>query len=143
LCGKRGEVTVSDDAILLVGSSLLSGLIGVAVSAFFFARLERRKLKIDTARRLLGSRFSIEGVEFQQAMNEVMVVFSDERTVTEAMNEFWTLVENEHGPDRGEKTNAGLLKVLKAVCRSVGLHPKNLSDAHYLRFFSVARSTPR
>jgi len=75
-------------------------------------------------------------------MNEVMVVFSDEKRVTEAMNQFWTLVQNEHGPDRGEKTNAGLLKVLKAVCSSVGLHPKNLSDAHYMRFFSVPRSQP-
>lgn len=122
---------MTEEVVLLLGSSLLSGLIGVVVSACFFARLERRKLKVDTARRLLGSRFNIEGTEFQQAMNEVLVVFSDEKRVTKAMDEFWNAVEKERGPDRGEKTNAGLLKVLKAVCSSVGLHPKNLSDAEY------------
>lgn len=71
--------------ILTLAASLLSGLVGIAVSACFFARLERRKLKVDTARRLLGSRFNIEGPEFQQAMNEVTVVFADERKVTEAI----------------------------------------------------------
>ncbi len=75
--------------VLTVGSSLLSGLIAVGVSACFFARMERRKLKVDTARRLLGSRFNIEELEFQQAMNEVTVVFADEKKVTEAMDEFW------------------------------------------------------
>lgn len=126
--------------MLTIGASLLSGLIGVGVSACFFARLERRKLKVDTARRLLGSRFNIEGAEFQQAMNEVTVVFSDEKAVTQAMDAFWNVIEKEHGPDRGEKTNAGLLSVLKTVCSSIGLHPKNLSDAHYLRFFSVPKA---
>lgn len=126
--------------ILTLGASLLSGLIGVVVSACFFVRLERRKLKVDTARRLLGSRFNIEGTEFQQAMNEVMVVFADEKRVTEAMDAFWNVIEKEHGPERTQKANAGLLAVLKAVCRGIGLHPKNLSDAHYLRFFSVPNS---
>jgi hypothetical protein len=144
LCGKTmGEEEMTLDIIMLtIGASLLSGLVGVGISACFFARLERRKLKVDTARRLLGSRFNIEGVEFQQAMNEVTVVFADDKRITEVMDAFWNVIEKEHGPERAQKANAGLLAVLKAVCVSIGLHPKSLGDTHYLRFFSVPKSGP-
>lgn len=126
--------------IFTVVTSLLSGLIGVVISACFFSRLERRKLKIDTARRLLGSRFNIEGIEFQQAMNEVTVVFADEGKVIQAMDAFWMIIEKEYGPDRAAKANAGLIFLMKTVCGSIGLHPKNLGDDHYLKFFSVPKT---
>lgn len=58
-------------------SSLLSGIVGVGVSFWFFFRLERHKLKLDLARRLLGHRYSISGDDFSCAMNEVIAVFSD------------------------------------------------------------------
>jgi hypothetical protein len=45
--------------VVAVVSSLISGLLGVAVSAWFFYKLERHKLKLDLARRLLGHHFNI------------------------------------------------------------------------------------
>lgn len=57
-------------------SSLLSGLIGVGVSILVFYKLERHKLKLDLARRLLGYRFDIKGDDFSCAMNEVIAVFA-------------------------------------------------------------------
>lgn len=120
-------------------ASLLSGLIGVAISAYFFGSLERKKLKIDTARRLIGNRHNIEGEEFQQAMNEVMIVFSDTPSVIRAMDEFWRIIATVHGPGRAEAANSSLISLLKAVCASIGLHPKELNDSQYLRFFMVPK----
>ena len=58
-------------------ASLLSGLIGVLVSFYFFQRLERRKMKMETARKLFGGKHNTSGDQFQEALNEVMLVFSD------------------------------------------------------------------
>ena len=122
-------------------ASLLSGLIGVAVSAYFFTRLERRKLKVDTARRLIGNRHNIEGHDFQQAMNEVMIVFSDSKSVIKAMEDLWHVIATVHGQGREEASKNSLINLLKAVCKDIGLHPKLLNDSQYLRFFSVPSGT--
>ena len=74
-------------------SSLLSGLIGVILSLWYYRRYENRKQKLDTFRRLLGNRFAIaitEGQEsnsehsrevFFAALNEIVVVFHDSAAV--------------------------------------------------------------
>ena len=71
--------------LVTIVASLLSGLLGVFASAWFFARFEKRKLKMDTARRLLGHRFDITGEQFSAAMNEVFIVFADSPKVINAM----------------------------------------------------------
>lgn len=126
-------------AVTLI-ASLLSGLIGVAVSAYFFGNLEKKKLKVDTARRLIGNRHNIQRAEFQQAMNEVMIVFSDTPAVIRAMEEFWRVIATVHGPWRTEAANSSLISLLKAVCTTIGLHPEELNDSQYLRFFFVPKS---
>lgn len=66
------------DAIwVTILSSLISGIVGVLVSTWYFYKLERHKLKLDLARRLLGNRFSITGDAFSCAVNEVIAVFAD------------------------------------------------------------------
>lgn len=46
---------MSPEAIVVsLVAFLLSGMIGVAVPFWFFYKLERHKLKLDLARRLLG-----------------------------------------------------------------------------------------
>lgn len=71
--------------LVAIVASLFSGIVGVGISAWFFARFERRKLKMDTARRLIGYRFDITGQEFSAAMNELVVVFADSPEVINAM----------------------------------------------------------
>ena len=143
LCGKinMDEVMNSTAILVTIISSLLSGLIGVAISAYFFGSLEKKKLKVDTARRLIGNRHNIAGDGFQQAMNEVMIVFSDTPAVIRAMDEFWKVIATVHGPGRAEAVNSGLINLLKAICASIGLHPKELNDSQYLLFFSVPKTS--
>lgn len=57
--------------IILV-SSLLSGLIGVFISIQFYSRLERKRIKVDTAKRLIGNRFNLKGDAFTVALNECL-----------------------------------------------------------------------
>jgi len=129
-----------DPLYVTLASSLLSGLVGVGVSAWFFNRLERRKLKVDTARRLIGFRFDAESMEFKQALNEILVVFSDEKNVIEAVTEFYETLENLQEPDHSAKIDDGLIKVLKLVCSSIGLHPKKFDDKNYLKTFSSRKA---
>jgi len=46
----------TEQILVTIIASLLSGLIGVGVSSYFYSRLERRKTKMDTARKLFGGR---------------------------------------------------------------------------------------
>ena len=97
-------------------ASLLSGLIGVIVSSYFYRRYENRKQKLDTLRRLLGNRFAIaEGQEsnakhsredFFAALNEVLVVFHDSDSVLDALNKYHESMSQD---DR--------LRLFKAMCK--------------------------
>ncbi|ELI5413176.1 TPA: DUF6680 family protein [Vibrio parahaemolyticus] len=120
-------------------ASLLSGLIGVFVSFIFYSRLEKRKLKLDTARRLIGNRFNISSPEFQQAMNEIFIVFADSKKVIAAMDDFWQVVQTPISQRAPQLADDKLITLLKAVCKDVGIAHKDLNDAYYLRFFSVPK----
>ncbi len=135
----QGEIeSVNTETIVVaVLSSLLSGLISVLLSFFFYQRLERRKLKMDTARKLFGGKHNMAGREFQDALNEVMVVFSDSKEVIAAMEEFWTILQSPKVTLPTEVANDKLVKLMKAICLSIGIKYKTLPDAYFLRCFSV------
>jgi hypothetical protein len=86
--------TVEAVAVTII-ASLLSGLIGVVASFYFYRRLEHRKMKMDSARKLFGGRYSLSSKEFQEAMNEVMLVFSDSEDVMAAMDELYTTLQGQ------------------------------------------------
>lgn len=122
--------------LITIIASLLSGLLGVFVSFHFFRRLEQRRLKMGTAQKLFGGKYNIASKEFQEAMNEVMLIFSDSDLVIAAMEEFWTILQakDKHS---SEVANDKLVKLMKAICTDIGIKYKNLSDAYFLRNFSV------
>ncbi len=125
---------MDNNAVLVtLVSSLLSGLIGVAVSAWFFYRLERRKQKQDLARRLLGNRFSIRGDDFSRAMNEVIGVFADADIV---LNKMRLLYEALEVPGKSNAEPA-LIDFLKAVCKDSGLSQVALNDTYLLKTFNA------
>ncbi len=123
-------------------ASLLSGLVGVLVSFYFFQRLERRKLKFDTAKKLFGSKHNMAGKEFQEAMNEIMVVFSDSNDVIVAMDDLWTTLQTPLGARGPNIANEKMVKLMKAVCRAIGVKYKNLPDTYYLRYLTVPNNIP-
>jgi hypothetical protein len=121
------------DAILItLASSLISGLIGVAIAAWFFFRIERYKLRLDLARRLFGNRHSIIGDGFSTAMNEVFVVFAGEQEVIQNMDRLYLAIETPGKPN----LEIVFSDFLKSVAKSAGLGKAKLNDAYFIRTFN-------
>lgn len=118
---------------LTIVASLLSGLLGVLISSAFYERLERRRYKRETVRRLLGARFDIGSVDFKTAMNEIPVVFSDSRKVMIALEDFW---QELHTPEKTD-ANPKMAKFLRVVCEDVGVIHKGADDKFFLRYFGA------
>lgn len=130
----------SEIILVTIVSSLISGLIGVIISFIFFSRLERRKLKVETARKLFGNRHEISGKNFQEAMNEVMIVFSDCSDVIESMENLWKVIETPKGARSEKAAEDALITLMKSICKDLGIKYKKLSDAYFLRFFMVPKN---
>ncbi len=129
---------VTEGAIVLtIITSLLSGLVGVFVSSCFYARLERRRIKMETAKKMFGNRHAISGNSFQEAMNEVLIVFSDSVEVINAIQEFMKVVETPPAAQSHGAADEALIKLMKAICKNIGVRYKNLPDSYYLKFFGV------
>lgn len=113
-------------------SSLTSGLIGVAVASIVFYKLERHKLKLDLARRLLGYRFDTQGNKFSCAINEVIAVFADKPEVLRKMSKFYEALQVNGKPN----ADSLLIDFLKEVCKSSGLSQVTLNDGYLLKVFN-------
>ena len=125
---------MSSDAILVtVISSLISGLIGILISNWYIYKLERHKLKLDLARRLLGNRFSITGDDFSRAMNEVIGVFADSPDVLSKLGRMYEALQVQGKPN----AEAALIDFLKSVCKASGLTQAVLNDAYLLKTFNA------
>lgn len=129
----------SEMILVTIAASLLSGIIGVTISSIFFSRLEKRKLKAETARKLFGSRHEITGKDFQEAINEVMIVFSDSNEVIDSMENLWEVIETPVSARSETAADDALISLMKAICKDLGIKYKKLSDAYYLRFFVVPK----
>lgn len=125
---------MTPDAILVtIISSLLSGLVGIGVSSWFFYRFERHKMKLDLARRLLGHRYSITGDSFSSAMNEVFVVFADSADVLRKMERLYEALQTPGKPN----ADSVFTDFLKAVCKNAGLTQAVLNDAYFIKTFNA------
>lgn len=127
-------VQVTTDAVLVtIFSSLISGIVGVSVSTWYFYKLERHKLKLDLARRLLGNRYNINGDTFSCAMNEVIAVFADSEDVLSKMARLYDALQVEGKPN----ADGALIEFLKSVCKASGLTQATLNDTYLLKTFNV------
>lgn len=128
------ETPLSNQAVLItVLSSLVSGIIGAALSVWYFYKLERHKLKLDLARRLLGNRFSITGDAFSCAMNEVIAVFADSDEVLSRMGRLYEALQTPGKPN----ADGALIDFLKAVCKASGLTQVTLNDGYFIKTFNA------
>ncbi|MBU4412404.1 MAG: hypothetical protein KKG98_04425 [Proteobacteria bacterium] len=122
----------TESIIVTIISSLISGLIGVGVASFVFYKLERHKLRLDIARRLLGYRFDIQGDSFSCAVNEVIAVFADKPEVLKKMSRLYELLQTQGKPN----ADGALIDFLKEVCKSSGLTQATLNDGYLLKVFN-------
>jgi len=124
-------------AVLTLAAALLSGALGVGISAWYYRRHQRRGDKLDTLTRLLGYRFDILGPEFSRALNEVFVVFYDSPHVLAALQGFHQVVLTR----QTQLANDKLVSLLKALCRDVRIDPAAVNDSFFLQPFNItARS---
>ncbi|MBN1383920.1 MAG: hypothetical protein JW983_03435 [Elusimicrobia bacterium] len=120
-------------ASVVIIASLLSGLITFILSSWFYWNLEERKIKIDTAKRLMGYRYDLRGEGFTKAINESLIIFADDENVVKAIEELYTTLSVPEKPD----ANSKMLALLKAVCKDIDRLPKNIdNDAYFLKVFN-------
>ena len=62
--------------LIIIISSLLSGIIGVVISIIYHRKYEARRTKLETLKNLVGHRNDVNGVGFSKAINEILIVFS-------------------------------------------------------------------
>ena len=122
-------------ALILI--SLLSGLIGALISTYYYLRYEKRKLKLDTLRRLAATRFAItvEGTteesrnEFFAVLNEIFVVFHDASKVLNALEQLYA------NRNRPERMHDNFVKLFKAMTNHLKISHKSLTDSFFLTPF--------
>ena len=129
----------NEQVMITVISSIISGLLGVFISAWFYSRLERRKMKTETARKLFANRHDMHGAGFHEAMNEIMVVFSDCQKVIDLIEALFKIVETPKSARSEKAPDEALVKLMKAICKDIGIVYKTLPDSYYLKFFSVPK----
>lgn len=121
---------------LVILAALLSGLIGVVISTCHYRRFERRKLKLDTSRRLLayrhagvpGSSLTTQG-HFFAALNEVFVVFHDTLDVVRVLQMLHVELR------RPERLQDNLVSLFKAICGNLHISLEAVNDSFFLHPF--------
>ena len=120
---------------LILVSSLISGLLGVLISAWFFRRAEIRQGKLRILQQLLGNRNDIRGQAFTEALNQVFVGFHDSREVLSALKAFHEVIIGR--PISADLPNQKLLDLFKAMCDHLKIDPAPLTDNFFLQPFNV------
>jgi hypothetical protein len=133
------DVSIINNPWFAIGTSLVSGFIAVIVSIWHYKLSEIRKLKLDCFRKLLGSRYVLIPGEHSssskeilfQALNEVVIVFSDSNKVIQALK---VLHENLMG-SRPELFEDNITSLFKAMTDDLKLDRTTLNDSFFLKPF--------
>lgn len=128
------EAVSWQQVLVTLVASLLSGILGVGVSTWYYRRHERYRSKMDTLTRLFGYRFDIVGPDFSRALNEVFVVFHDSPLVLAALQDFHLVTVSR----QGELANDKLVSLFTAMCQDVRTDPHTVNDSFYLQPFNTA-----
>lgn len=117
-------------------ASLLSGLVGVMISTYYYRRYERRRLKLDTFRKLLAYRHALvpgssqnTQESFFSALNEVFVVFHDSLAVIRALLTLHSEL------NRPERLQDNVLTLFKAIGKDLGISQEAINDSFFLNPF--------
>lgn len=123
------------DWIYILISALVSGLIGVVISIWYYKRNEIRRTKFQVLKQLLGNRNHIEGQSFTEALNIVSVVFYDSRDVLTALKALDEMVVSNQ--KIGPLINQKLLDLFMAMCRNLKINIGPLTEDFFLHAFNI------
>lgn len=116
----------------LILTSLISGLLGAFASAYLFLRYEQKKYRLDTAKKLFGNRYDLNGDEFSRAMNEVYFVFHHNAKVLRAVEALFISLDVPGKP----QVNDAITTLLKTICDDVGVNYRTLNESYMLKVFN-------
>jgi hypothetical protein len=121
------------DIAVVIISSLVSGLIGILVSIYYYRRHERYRMKVDTFRSLMANRYDIQGDQFTRALNEIFIVFQDSEEVLRSLKKFHETIVSK----QVDLANDDLVALFKAVCRNLGIDSEKYSESVFVKPFNV------
>ncbi|MCX7279293.1 MAG: hypothetical protein NTZ15_18575 [Burkholderiales bacterium] len=124
--------------LLTVFLALASGVVGSALTVWFMVRIEDRKLKIDTLRRMLGNRDELTGAAFCSAVNEVLVVFRNDEKVLAALRNLHQVALTPSKPN----INDALVVLLKEAAAACKLSPSSIPDTAFLQVVNRGPGKP-
>ena len=96
-------------------------------------------MKTETARKMFGARHDMHGSAFHESMNEVMIVFSDSQEVIDEIENLFKIVETPPEARGAKAADEALIKLMKAMCRNIGIEYKSLPDSYFLKFFTMPK----
>ena len=111
---------------------LASGLFGVLISTWIYARRENHRFRVDTLKRFAANRYDHKGDEFSRALNEIFVVFNTYPKVMEALRRFHGAVTSGGGDSEDR-----LVELYKTMCDACRIDYKQFNDSFFLRPFNT------
>lgn len=135
------EASLVNNAWFALGSSLVSGALAVVISTLYYRYFEKRKVKLDCIRRLLGARYVLTEGEhsagametFYVALNEAVIIFSDAPAVISALQ---TLKAELRQNDRFEDN---VVSIFRTMADELRLDRKTINDSFFLEPFKPQR----
>lgn len=86
---------------------------------------------------MFGNKHNIAGNAFQESINEVIFAFSDNEPVTDAVQHLFAVIEIPESARAPKASDEALIKLMKVMCKDIGIKYKDLPDVYFLKFFSV------
>lgn len=120
--------------LLVVITSLVSGIIGVIISNRHFSKLEQNKFKRDICLQLIANRHNLIGNEFTQALNSIVFAFNDDKDTIQNFISFTDVVTK--GAETQYNSNEELLKLIKAMLKNLNMEAKDIDNKYYLITFN-------
>jgi hypothetical protein len=121
--------------LIVFVSSIISGLLGVLISVWFYRRNEIRQVKFRIIQQLLGNRNDLKGQPFTEALNQVFVGFHDSEKVLLKLKEFHETIIRRPVPN--DLANQKLLDLFKAICEELNIKSGPLTDNFFLQAFNI------
>lgn len=131
------------EAISIIASALLSGLVATWVTLMFTQKNENRRAKLALFQQLVGARNVLlpgsqdttAATVFISAVNQLFLLFHDAPQVLAALKAFHEIVSDANGsPDL---RNQRLLELFKAMAKHLDINTEPLGEGFFMRAFSV------
>lgn len=119
--------------LLVIITSLASGIIGVWISNRHSVKTERNKFKRDVFLQFIANRNDITGDLFTQALNSIIFAFNDDKNTVEKLKEFYDAVSPN---SRATNVNDKLLELILAMLENLKMKVKDIDPIIYLRTFN-------